>query len=391
MAHTPANPQHDGVKERRTPIMRKTWIAAAALAAAALAGTAAAGQDPFKRLRDAVGKPAAPAPSPSPDRPTRRPLPQASASAPKPASAALASGPIPDQGIHNPVHAAHQSQIVFLRKDLGIGAITEGDIASDFTLGQPMFFRVFTETSAVNAIAATNSLSARDIAAHAVKYAARFTIDGQVFDTAMFPWGNPADHETWTTWRGQFINTIGAQRTPGSDVFMEMLSKATVAGLLKPGKHTITMELIPQSFIQNVGEYQAGVVASGTFTLTVPANAFTPANTAICGAGRGGAGSAAMEARALSEARRIATNPELTFVRAVGVGEAWDVERNEVTGIPTERETTVAIYARGAKYCTANVHYFYEDYMGGGTFGTSTASISLNPAAIRYVPCGCLG
>lgn len=77
-------------------------------------------------------------------------------------------------------------------------------------------------------------------------------------------------------------------------------------------------------------------------------------------------------------------------MRAVGIGNAWDVERNEITGIPTERETTVAILARGAKYCTANVHYFYEDYMGGGSFGTSTASISLNPATPRYIPCGCL-
>ena len=98
-----------------------------------------------------------------------------------------------------------------------------------------------------------------------------------------------------------------------------------------------------------------------------------------------------MEARALSEARRISTNPDMTFVRAVGIGESWDVERNEITGIPTERETTVAIYARGAKYCTANVYRYYEDYMGGGTFGTSTASISISPAATRYIPCGCLG
>jgi hypothetical protein len=389
MASAPANPQHDGVKERRTSIMRKKWIAAAALGATALAGTAASGQDPFKRLRDAVGRPAAPAPAPSPERPTRRPLPQASASAPKPA--AVASGPIPDQGIHNPVHAAHQSQIVFTRRDLGIGAITEGDIASDFTLGQPMFFRVFTQKSAVNAIAESNGMAASAVYADGVRYRARFTIDGQVFETTMFPWGNPGDHKTWTTWRGQFVNTIGAQLTPGTDVFMEMLSRATVAGLLKPGKHSITMEVIPETAIGNDQFIAAGVVASGTFNLTVPANAFTPGNTAICGTGRGATASAALEARALSEARRISTNPDMSILRAVGIGESWDVERNEITGIPTERETTVAILARGARFCTANVYRFYEDYMGGGTFGTSTASISINPAAIRYVPCGCLG
>lgn len=347
--------------------MRKTVILSMALASVALGAAADAQRDPRERFER--GRPAAPASTPAP----------------------ASTAPIQDQGVHNAVHAAHQRQIVFTRTDLGIGAITESAIASDFTLGQPMFFRVFTERSAVNAIAMANKLSARDIASHAVKYSARFTIDGQVFETTMFPWGNPADHETWTTWRGQFVNTIGAQRTPGSDVFMEMLSKATSAGLLKPGKHSIKMEVIPQSFIQNVGEYKAGVVASGTFNLTVPAGAFHPSNTAICGTGRGATGSAALEARALSEARRISTNPGMTIVRAVGIGESWDIERNEITGIPTERETIVAIFARGANYCTANVHRFYEDYMGGGSFGTSTASISISPAATRYVPCGCLG
>lgn len=58
---------------------------------------------------------------------------------PKPQNSA-STGPIQDQGVHNAVHAAHQNQIVFTCTDLGIGAITESAIASDFTLGQPMLF-----------------------------------------------------------------------------------------------------------------------------------------------------------------------------------------------------------------------------------------------------------
>lgn len=375
--------------------MRKDWIAAAALGCIAVTGTAvagAAGQDPFKRLRDVVGKPTTPAPSssPSPERPTRRPLPAPTAAAAKPATAASAGGLFPDQGVHNPVHAAHQSQIVFTRRDLGIGAITEADIASDFTLGEPMYFRVFTQTSAVNAIAAANGMGAREVYADGVHYIARFSVGGQTFDTGIFPWGNRKDHETWTTWRGQFVNPGNAQLTPGTDAFLELLSRATSAGLLKPGTHQITMEVIPQTNTEAETKLVAGVVAKGSFTLRVPAGIFKAGNTAVCGAGRGGTGSAAMEARALSEARRISTSPEMTIIRAVGIGEAWDIERNEITGIPTERETTVAIYARGAKYCTANVYRYYEDYMGGGTFGTSTASISISPASTRYIPCGCL-
>lgn len=369
--------------------MREHWIMAAALGAVALTGAEAAGQDPFRRLREAVGKPSVPAPAPSPERPTRRPLPESGAPRPAAASAGTGGAMLPDQGVHNPVHAAHQSEIVFTRRDLGIGAITEGDIANDFTLGEPMYFRVFTQTSAVNAIAAANGMGAREVYADGVHYIARFTIDGQTFDTGIFPWGNRKDHETWTTWRGQFVNPGNAQLTPGTDAFLEMLSRATAAGLLKPGTHRITMEVIPQTNTEAETKLVAGVVAKGSFNLRVPAGIFKAGNTAVCGAGRGATASPALEARALSEARRISTNPELTIVRAIGIGNAWDVERNEITGIPTERETTVAILARGAKYCTADVHYFYEDYMGGGAFGTSTASISLSPMR-RYIPCGCL-
>ena len=170
--------------------MRKTLTLSIALASVAVAAAAMAQMDPrarFERMKPAV-----------------KAVPQNPS----------ANGPIQDQGVHNAVHAAHQNQIVFTRTDLGIGAISEGDIATDFTLGQPMFFRVFTERSAVNAIAAANNMPAREVYADGVHYAARFTIGGQAFDTVIFPWGGRKDHETWTTWRGQFVNSVNAQRTP---------------------------------------------------------------------------------------------------------------------------------------------------------------------------------
>lgn len=299
-------------------------------------------------------------------------------------------GMIADQGVHNEVHAAHQGQIVFTRTDLGIGAISEAAIASDFTLGQPMFFRVFTERSAVNAIAAANGLPASQVYADGVHYIARFTIAGQAFDTDIFPWGSRRDHETWTTWRGQFVNSINAQRTPGSDAFLEMLSRATAAGLLKPGRHEVKMEVIPQTNTEKNGKLKAGPVAAGTFNLTVPAGVFQSGNPHICGAPRGAAGSAAIEARAFAQARQFWDWPDLTLVKAVASGNDWKVERNEITGIPIERSTQVRIVARGAKYCTSHIHEFTEKYMGGGNFSTSTGGISVNFTP-GYVPCGCVG
>ena len=146
----------------------KSWVLAISLAAFAAGAASTAYSNPLDRARS---------------------MREARPAAPKPATAA-ASGPIADQGVHNAVHAAHQNQIVFTRSDLGIGAISEKDIVTDFTLGQPMFFRVFTERSAVNAIAAANNMPAGQVYADGVHYTARFTIDGQAFDTGIFPWGN---------------------------------------------------------------------------------------------------------------------------------------------------------------------------------------------------------
>lgn len=344
--------------------MRKTLFLSIALTSIVLGAAADAQRDPRERFQRAlpIAKP--------------KPLNQA------------ASGPIQDQGVHNAVHAAHQNQIVFTRKDLGIGAITESDIATEFTLGQPMFFRVFTERSAVNAIAAANNMSAREVYADGVHYSARFTINGQVFDTTIFPWGGRKDHETWTTWRGQFVNSVNAQRTPGSDAFLEMLSRATAAGLLKPGKHSVKMEVIAKTNTEKNGPISAGSVANGTFNLTVPAGVFQARNPHVCGAARGAAASAAIEARALAHAKQYWDWPDLTPVKAVGVGNSWTIEKNELTSIPIERYTDVAIISRGAKYCTSHTHKFTQEYAGGGTYAQGGISVNFTPG---YVPCACLG
>lgn len=345
---------------------RKSLVLAISLSALAVGAATTAYSNPLDRARSIRGTQPA---------------------VPKPATAA-ASGPIADQGVHNAVHAAHQNQIVFTRSDLGIGAISERDIVTDFTLGQPMFFRVFTERSAVNAIAAANNLPAQQVYADGVHYIARFTIDGQVFDTGIFPWGNRKDHETWTTWRGQFVNLGGAQRTPGTDAFLEMLSRATAAGLLKPGRHSIKMDVIPQTNTEKNGPIKAGVVASGTFNLTVPAGIFQASNPAVCGPGRGGGGGAATEARAFAHAKQFWDWPDLTPVKAIAVGRQWTIEANELTGIPIERYTDVAILSRGAKFCTSHTHKFTEKYAGGGTYAPGGISVNFTPG---YVPCACLG
>jgi hypothetical protein len=311
------------------------------------------------------------------------------ASSPPPAAAASAT--IEDQGVHNALHAAHQNQIVFTRTDLTLSEITESALAREFTLGQPIFFRVYTERSGVNAIALATGRPARDVYADGVHYTARYTVEGQTYDTTIRPWGNPNDHRTWTTWRGQLLNPGPRMAAlPGTDSFLELLSRAMQAGKLRPGRHDVTMEVIANTTTSNSGVISAGPVARGQFTLMVPAGAVTPSNHAVCGPGRGGAGSAAIEARALSQSRQFWTNTEQTPVRAVAAGDTWEVTRNEITGIPIERATYVGIYTRGTAFCTIQTHVYREQYMGGGNFSTSTGTVSVNWSRI-HIPCACVG
>lgn len=312
--------------------------------------------------------------------------------APAPAKPPSAKGAValyPDQGVGGALHAAHQNSIVFTRSDLTMSAVTEGALVSDFTLGQPIYFRVYTERSGVNAIALKNGIPASQVYADGVYYTARFTVDGASYDTRIKPWGMRSDHQTWTTWRGQ-LGSPDRIVVPGSDAFLEFLSRATAAGRLKPGKHSIQMELIPATNTEKDGPIEGGVVARGSFNLTVPAGAFTPGNTAVCGPGRGAAGSAAIEARALAVSKQFWTNPNQTPVRTIAVGGDWKVIVNELTSVPIERSTRVDVLTRGAAYCTRLAHTYTEKYMGGGGFSTATGGISVNFEP-GYVPCGCVG
>lgn len=351
--------------------MRKALVLSLTLASM-LGASAAVHADPNDRAATLrARRPAAPGPVPAP--------------APAPATGGAL---VPDQGVHNAMHAARQGQIVFTRTDLSLSAITESSLATDFTLGQPIFFRVYTEKSAVNAIALKTGVPARQVYPDGVHYTARFTVDGVTYDTTIKPWGGRNDHLTWTTWRGQLGNPDRVV-VPGADAFLELLSRATAAGGLKPGKHSITMEVLPATNTEGGGKLEAGPVARGTFTLTVPAGVITPGNTAVCGPGRGAAGSAAIEARALAVSKQYWTDTAYTPARAIAAGGDWQMELNPITSVPIERTTRVDILSRGAKVCKRQVYRFTEKYMGGGNFSTATGGVSVNFEP-GYVPCGCI-
>jgi len=354
-------------------------MAAAAIAMGLLllqTATVAGAQDAARDRARAAARDAAGAAPPKP--------------APKPPQSGQAASGVTDQGITGPLHAANVGKIVFTRANLGMNDISASSLATTFVAGEPLFFRVYMAESSVNHLIHKRGAPS-SLYADGMLYKARFTVNGQVIETRMFPWGSGENHRSWTTWRGQLVNpsVYAEQRVPGSEVWFELLARATARGLLGTGKYKVQMDLIP--FLVDGDDkptFEGDVVASGVFELTMPANAFNPTNAGMCGLQKGAISNADTEATALAIARKRWDWAGFTPVKAVGVGGAWTVLRNELTSVPIERTGDVAIFARGADYCMSLTHRFTEPYIGD-RFSASSGALAINFDK-AYVPCGCL-
>ncbi len=315
------------------------------------------------------------------------------------ALSAPATLPEADQGITNAMHGERVGQIVFTRSDLTLSAINNGNLASDFTLGQPMFFRVYMDKSAVNQFVGKPGFTTRQNIADNIVYIARFTIGDTMIETEFDRWGLSTEQNLWTTWRGQFVNpdnSPGSER-PGSEVLRELLSRATAKGMLTSGTHQIKMEIQPfvrggkpgPERLGDTGRRLVGpVVASGSFNLSIPAGAFARSNRSVCGK-QPTSSNPSTEQYALSYAKRTWPDAGAAPVRVYSSGDTWNVERNELTGIPIERWMLVTFPAKSAGYCYNRTYAFIEPFAGSG-FSSASGKLSPN-SEFDYIPCPCVG
>jgi|GEM_PF-2452533 len=336
-------------------------------------------------------EPQPPAPSQTEDRPDRV-RDRANAQNPTARPRNTSSLPTADQGILNDLHRANIGKIVFTRQDMLVDAIKATDFVDDFDLGQPMFFRVYMAKSAVNEMLGRQGVGDnREMVASRIQYRARFTINGQSFDTTFHYFGEIAERNRYTTWRGQFINRHPfAQRTPGSEVLREFVTKGLSKGLLRVGTTSqVKMEIIPMvNPFEGDGPPIVGeVVASGTFNLRVTSASISRTDPHICIPQ--GERNAAIERQALAQARPSWLARDAQPVAARLGLDAWEVTRNSLTSVPIERKTTVLIVARNPEYCYSAQYSWTEPFAGNG-FSTASGSLAFLPFTRTYFPCSCL-
>lgn len=340
---------------------------------------------------------AAPAPNQTPTDRANRMRDRSGVVAP-PARNAEQTMPDQDQGILNEMHRANIGRVVFTRTDLTVGSITPQSLIDTVTFGQPVFFRVYMDKTAVNTMLAQPGINPdRAAVASRIRYKARFTVNGQVIDTTFNFFGEISERNTYTTWRGQFLSRAPgneASGLPGWEVFREFVGKGSQRGILRQGQsHRVTVEIMPTYAPATGGDGEpAGgpltgpVVATGAFTLQIPAGAFNRNDAYVCVPA--GPSDAAIERTAFGQMQRNWRNTDATPVAArIGLS-GWEVNRNDL-GIPIDREVDVVSVARGADGCYSTRYQWSEPWAGNG-FSTQSGALSLYSPVRVYFPCSCI-
>lgn len=320
--------------------------------------------------------------------PTAQPQPGASNTAAAPGAAPA--------GAFSAMHQAHIGQVVFTRTDLDRDRITEASLANTFTLGDPIFFRVYMREPTAAHLAPKLPGKTPYWVSRATRYKAIFTVGGQVVETHFRIWGKSGDHETWTTWRGELLSRADKFQ-PGTEVFREFLSRATRRGLMGPGTHQIKLEIVPYAInIDGDVNYNGSsneapaavgsVVATGEFTLTVKPGSYAKSDPKICGL-PGAQSNPALEQQILSRARTQWTRPEAPPVRVVLTHSGWNYNRHPISGTILDRNIDAQIMSRGKDYCDLQGYNYIQPNAGGYSVGNSSF---VSEPHNWFMPCSCL-
>lgn len=297
------------------------------------------------------------------------------------------------QGITGPLHQKYLGQIVFTKADRTMTAISEADITRDFAISDDIYFRVYVDKPGLANFPGPDPawVNQGNKWLH-MRYRVIFRLGGQVFDMPMRAWGTAEEHESWTTWRGEFLTSDPG--LPGGETFAEFLSRAERKGLIKPGRNAIEVDIVP-TMIVNDGrgideeKLRGAPVAKGSFTLTVGPGGVPKRDRRVCGWQRAGS-MPALEQQILSYARSVWTKPSAPPVEARLTHAGWTINRHPLSGAVVSRRIDVALVGRHAEYCEIQGYSYVQPYVGGG-FSASGQEFTGAEARSRYIPCSCIG
>lgn len=307
----------------------------------------------------------------------------------KPSNSNSTEEPNKSEGITSPSHQKYLNKIVFASSDKSIGKKSEieADFKSEFTVGEPIYFRVYLSTPFYYSIKpfAKNESSISVLTNCTLGF--NFYLDDVLLDNL---YDSKLDERAFeTTEKQQWTTFKGALKSVNNTSFIGMSQFANVLRIhedkFKSGKHKFKIEIFP--IIPGHEKIKGDIIASGEITLNVKGNLINPNDPIQC------LPTAVMKDDALvkSIAKAHSTtgfkvNPSDVRI----ISSTWNIVRNKYSGITEKR--TLDIYA-GYKDTTNNRCYkmpytISQEYVGSQFL----SDIKFNSDILRKteISCSCL-
>lgn len=298
--------------------------------------------------------------------------------------------PNAEQGITGPLHEKYLKKVVFTTADRLVDKVDEAEFTHEFTLGKPIYFRVYMEQTTPRALSKVAPDWKLEDLARQMFYGIRFSLDGKPpMDLRFDQFSGTRNNMTWTTWRGYFIKDSSADISSdqGGAVFREFIARASQKGLLTPGKHTLKIDIYGL-YQDNDKSFKKGDdIASGEVAMTVPAGVITASNPDICISYKPGQRDAALEGQILKTALAQWKDPVNRPTYAQMADSVWKIERHPVSGIILHRSRDVVVATKGPEYCNFRGYKFQQVFEGSAY---APGVLLQAERSGYYMPCACL-
>lgn len=295
-----------------------------------------------------------------------------------------------EQGVTGPLHEKYMKKVVFSKADRLVDEVVESEFTNEFTLGQPVYFRVYMEQTGPKALVKAGAANPVEELALGMLYTMRISVDGKApMDLKFTGFSSKSNNLSWTTWRGYFIKEPNAEITSdqGGAIFREFVARASQKGLLTPGKHSMKVEIFPSYDVRERPKVVGEVVASGEVTMNVPAGVITASNPDLCIFYKPGQRDAALEGTILKTAIGQWKDKDNRPVYAQMADMVWKIERHPVSGLILHRTRDVVVATKGPEYCEFR-GYRFQQVFEGNSYAPGTLLHAERSGF--YMPCACL-
>jgi hypothetical protein len=279
--------------------------------------------------------------------------------------------PKPDDGVRPGFHQKNAGKIVFSTVPITPGKEDPGKLVTSFKLGQPIYWRVYSERSAANQARGDGHECRFDEAPPARSFLVE--LDGKAL-TGTFPTfaGTKVSKKEWnseTSWSESHALNAPVDT---HEISFNADFVARVVGDLSPGTHKLVMKAVAEC----VGEkprYISKPMAVGSITIEVSPEAVaavTAPQADLPAAGRKDPKLAA-QAIKIMNAYWKQHGSDRRAVKAVIVDKDWSLERNELTGIVIARSIDTVVAYKDDKGCHFYSVRLRQDASGQRGFGDS--------------------